>query len=459
MRIIPKENSSIDIESAIPMPNATDLEQVVLGACMIEKDAIYRLLAIISDPNVFYSHANRHVFIAILSVEAKGMPIDILTVTQELNALGTLQAVGGGYYLSGLTERVASAANMEFHARILVQKHLNRETVRVCIEGVAEASQDADCFENLDNLANSLMKLSGTLNSKQAYTSKSLMQAALDNFQNPAPKIATGMDKFDMNCPIKNGELTIIGARPGMGKTALALCLAYNMALAEYQQGSKKTTMFFSLEMSQQAIATRLLSIVAGVSLEHENSYKLNKGLLDSTAAEIAELNLITDVTPQLKLSELKRKALQAQREHGITAIFLDYLQLMHRDSKKGRSDEQIEANTQGLKVLANTLNVPIICLAQLNRGSESKDSAMPTLSALRGSGAIEQDADNVLFIYRPEYYNIATDINTGESTAGMAQIVVAKRRNGSQQNFNLHFKNHCTKFQNAPDYHNPFSI
>lgn len=430
------------------LPQALDLEQVTLGACLTEKDAIYRLLEVIAKPEMFYDKRHQHIFVAILALEAQGTPIDLVTTANQLASMGLLEAIGGAYYLSELSSRVASSANLEAHARIIVQKSINREIALLGHKIAASGYQDNDCFENLDAAAESIMQIAGNLNKNELHTSENLMQIALDSLSNPAPSIATGMQNFDEACPIVAGELTIIGARPGMGKTALALSMAYNMAKNEFLSGTNKAVMFFSLEMSKEAIAKRLLSIVAEVSLEKPQAYALNKDLLINASIDISAYKILTDTTPQLRLSELKRKALQAQREHGIAAIFIDYLQLMHRDPKAGRGDEQIEANTQGLKVLANTLNVPIVCLAQLNRGTEAKVASVPSLTDLRGSGAIEQDADNVLFIYRPEYYQIET-LMDGESSKGVAQIIAAKRRNGSTSTFNLYFKGYCTKFQN----------
>jgi replicative DNA helicase len=429
------------------LPCADDIEQVVLGACLGEKDALYKILETITKPEMFYNAKHRHIFNAMLSLEAKGIPIDTLTTTEELITMGVFAAVGGAYYLSGLTERVASSANIIAHARIIAQKSISRELALFGHKIAASGYEDIDAFVALDDAAEGIMQIAGNLNKNEMHTSKSLMKSALESLRNPLPFVASGLVAYDEGCPIVAGELTIIGARPGMGKTSLALSMAYNIAENELAKGSNKAVMFFSLEMSQQAISKRLLSIVAEVSLENPKAYELNKQHLESTAADIEMRKLMIDTTAQLKLTELKRKALQCKREHGIAAIFVDYLQLMDKDRKIGRSDEQIEANTQGLKVLANTLNVPIICLAQLNRATEIKASSIPSLTDLRGSGAIEQDADNVLFIYRPEYYQIETLPGTDESSKGVAQIIVGKRRNGSTSTFNLAFKSHCTKF------------
>lgn len=440
------------------LPQADDMEQITLGACLVESGAIYKLLETITKPEMFYNVKHQHIFRAMLSLEAKNEPIDILTVANELQNLGTFEAIGGAYYLTGLSERVASGANIVFHARVIAQKSISRELALFGHKIAQSGYEDVDAFNALDAAAEGIMQIAGNLNKNEMHTSKNLMDAALESLKNPTQATPTGMQRFDEGCPIVDGELTIIGARPGMGKTSLALSMAYNMANNELKKGSKKSVMFFSLEMSEVAISKRLLSIVSEVSLESPKSYELNKQCLDTKAAEIARIKLITDTTPMLKLSELKRKALQCKREHGIAAIFVDYLQLMHRDRKVGRSDEQIEANTQGLKVLANTLNVPIICLAQLNRATETKAASVPSLTDLRGSGAIEQDADNVLFIYRPEYYEIETLAESNESSKGVAQIIVAKRRNGSTSTFNLHFKSHCTKFQDQEhEAHNFF--
>lgn len=431
-------------------PQAIDVEEAVLGALMLEKNALNTVIDVLR-PESFYKDAHQKIFGAIHHLFHNAQPIDILTVTQQLKKNGELDLVGGPYYISQLTNRVASAANIEFHARIILQKHIQRELIRISTEIVKDAYEETtDVLNLLDKAEKNLFAIAEGNLRKQYDSMQGLISKAIKEFENAASMpeglsgVPSGFTELDrVTAGWQKSDLIIAAARPGMGKTAFVLSLARNAAVR-----FNKPVAFFSCEMSSLQLVNRLISSETEISSE-----KLRKG--DLTEAEWQQLNskirplenapIYIDDTPALTVFELRAKCRRLVAERKVELIIIDYLQLMQvGDGKAGNREQEISTISRSLKAIAKELSVPIICLSQLSRDVEKRGGTKkPQLSDLRESGAIEQDADMVLFIYRPEYY----DQETENGTPGLAEIIVAKNRSGSLRSVNLRFIGHLTKF------------
>jgi len=434
-------------------PQATDLEEAVLGAIMLEKDALTAVIDILK-AEVFYKEAHQIIFSAISSLFGRSEPVDILTVTNELKSTGELDIVGGPYYITQLTNRIASAANVEYHARIISQKFIQRELIRISSVIIKDAFEDTtDVFDLLDRAEQNLFAVSES-NLRRSYDDmQSLVGDAIKEIEAARDQdghlrgIPSGFTELDR---ITNGwqksDLIILAARPGMGKTAFVLSMARNCAVT-----FKKSVAFFSLEMSSIQLVTRLISSETELSAD-----KLKKGDLQSYEWEQlhAKINTLTDAklliddTPALTVFELRAKCRRLKAQHDIDMVIIDYLQLMSGGGdSKGNREQEISNISRSLKALSKELNIPVIALSQLSRAVETRGgSKKPILSDLRESGAIEQDADMVIFIYRPEYYKIDVD-EEGNSTAGIAEICIAKHRNGALEDVPLRFVPQYARF------------
>ncbi len=434
-------------------PQATDLEEAVLGAIMLEKDALTQVIDILK-PEVFYKESHHIIFSAITRLFGKSEPVDILTVTNELKNSGELEIVGGPYYITQLTNRIASAANVEYHSRIISQKYIQRELIRISSEIIKDAFEDTtDVFDLLDRAEQNLFSVSES-NLRRSYDDmQSLVTDAIKEIEAGKGQeghlrgIPSGFTDLDR---ITNGwqksDLVILAARPGMGKTAFVLSMARNAAI-----DFNKSVAFFSLEMSSIQLVTRLISSETQLSAD-----KLKKGNLESYEWEqlhskigkLTDATLLIDDTPALTVFELRAKCRRLKAQHDIDMVIIDYLQLMSGSGDaKGNREQEISAISRSLKALAKELEIPVIALSQLSRAVETRGgSKKPILSDLRESGAIEQDADMVMFIYRPEYYKIEVD-EDGNSTAGIAEICIAKHRNGALKDVPLRFIDKFAKF------------
>lgn len=443
-------------------PQAVELEEAVLGAMMLEKNAVNDAIEILAEES-FYREAHQKIFTAIKELFADTEPIDILTVTNKLRQKGELDDVGGPYYISQLTNKVASAANIQFHARIIAQKYILRELIRISTDIVREAFDDTtDVFDLLDKAEQNLYKVAEGNIRKDVSKMQNLMAEAIKQIEEAGKKdgglsgVPTGFTNLDrLTGGWQRSDLIIMAGRPGMGKTAFVLSMARNVAV-EFQ----RPVAVFSLEMSSLQLVNRLIASESEISAE-----KLRKGTLQeheyhqlhSRINRLSEAPLFIDDTPALSVFELRAKCRRLKAQHGIELIIIDYLQLMTAggDSSKngGNREQEISTISRSLKGLAKELDVPIIALSQLNRSVETRGGdKRPQLSDLRESGAIEQDADLVTFVYRPEYYNITQDEN-GESTLGVGEIIVAKHRNGGLDNVKLRFISHLAKFDNLESY------
>ncbi|MEA3505838.1 MAG: replicative DNA helicase [Bacteroidota bacterium] len=440
-------------------PQAIDLEQAVLGALMLEKNALTAVIDILQ-PAVFYKNAHQNIFEAIQSLFAKSEPIDILTVTNELKTMNALDRIGGPYYITQLTNRVASAANIEYHARILLEKFIQRELIRVSGDVIKEAYEDStDVFALLDKAELGLFNVSEN-NFRRGHSSmQELIKDAITEIENAKDSddhlrgIPSGFKDLDrLTAGWQKSDLIVLAARPGMGKTAFVLSMARNSAV-DFNKGIA----LFSLEMSAIQLVTRLISSETRIS-----GNKLKKGdlkdyeweQLNSKISNLIEAPIYIDDTPALSVFELRAKCRRLKEQHDIQMIVIDYIQLMTvgTDNKGGNREQEISTISRSLKSLAKELDVPVIILSQLNRSVETRGGTKrPQLSDLRESGAIEQDADMVLFIYRPEYYGLTED-ESGESTAGKATIIVAKHRNGALEDIELRFVAENISFKNLDE-------
>ncbi len=437
-------------------PRDKDLEEAVLGALMLEKDA-YTTVCDILKPESFYEPANQKIYEAIQSLGAAQQPIDMLTVTERLRLNGTLEEVGGPVFISELTSRVASGAHVEYHARIVAQKYLARELISFASQIESKAFDESnDVDDLLQEAEGRLFEISQRNVKKDVTQIDPVIGQAIEQIQAAANRtsglsgLESGYHDLDkLTSGWQNSDLIIIAARPAMGKTAFVLSMAKNMAITY-----NTPVAIFSLEMSNLQLVNRLISNTCELESEKIKSGKLTTMEWDQLMSRIKHLYsapLYIDDTPSLSIFELRTKARRLVREHQVKFIIIDYLQLMNASGMKfGSREQEVSMISRNLKQLAKELNIPIVALSQLNRSVESRtDGKRPQLSDLRESGAIEQDADIVCFIHRPEYYlRSDTDAN-GNDIRGLAEFIVAKHRSGSVDDIKLRFKAKYARFEN----------
>ena len=443
-------------------PEARELEEAVLGALMLEKDA-YSIVSDILKPQSFYEHAHELIFSAIQNLAILQRPVDMLTVQEQLKKQGNLEESGGAYYLAQLTGKVVSTAHLEFHARIVAQKYLARELIRFTSEIQGKAFDETmDVDDLMQEAEASLFEISQRNLKKDVMQINPIITEAIELLNVSAqrkdglsglPTGFSGLDKITSGW--QKSDLVIIAARPAMGKTAFVLSMAKNIAV-----NYKHPVAVFSLEMSNVQLVNRLIVNVCEIEGEKIRNGQLADHewvQLDQKIKDLYDAPIFIDDTPSLSIFEFRTKARRLVRESKVEIIIIDYLQLMNASgSSFGSREQEVSTISRSLKGLAKELNIPIIALSQLNRGVENRtgngaDAKRPQLADLRESGAIEQDADMVCFIHRPEYYKITEDAE-GHSLIGMAEIIVAKHRNGSTGDVRLRFKSQFAKFTNVDD-------
>lgn len=439
-------------------PQALELEEAVLGALMVDSDAIGRLGNVLK-PESFYDKRNQLLFGAIQEMDLNDRPIDILTVTEFLKSKALLDEVGGPVYIAQLTGRVVSSVNIEYHANIIAQKKLARDLIKFTSKTQEQAFDETQDVDELMQRAESELFEISRHNMKRDFTQiNPVIKQAYDQIQTSSKNtsgisgLSTGYHRLDK---VLSGwqptDLIILAARPAMGKTAFALSLIRNMAV---DQGIPVG--MFSLEMGNVQLVQRLISNVCQIPGDKIRSGQLERyewGQLDSKITALEGAPLYIDDTPQLSVFELRSKARRMVREYGVKMIFIDYLQLMTANVGKGSRQEEISTISRSLKGLAKELNIPIMALSQLNRnleGREGVEGKRPQLSDLRESGAIEQDADIVMFVNRPEYFHIYKDGDF--DWRGKAEIIIAKHRNGGLDNVPLIFRKEYARFMNLDD-------
>ncbi|MCH5232159.1 MAG: replicative DNA helicase [Muribaculaceae bacterium] len=436
-------------------PRDTDLEEVVLGACMLEKDAYMKVCDILV-PDSFYDPVNKKIFQAITTLGVTQMPTDMMTVTEQLRRDGTLEEVGGAVHIAELTAKVYSSANLEFHAAIVAQKYLARRLITFAAGVESKAYDESNDIEDLLQEAESnLFDIAQHQLKREVTQINPVINQALEQIQNAANNesglsgLQTGFRDLDkITSGWQNSDLIIIAARPAMGKTAFVLSMAKNMAI-----DFNIPIAIFTLEMSNVQLMKRLISNVASLEGEKIKSGRLSaeeEDRLNTNIRPVYGAPLYFDETPGLSISELRTKARRLVRENGVRMIMIDYLQLMNATGQKlGSREQEVSTISRSLKALAKELDIPIIALSQLNRSTESREDKRPVLSDLRESGAIEQDADIVCFIHRPEYYTKATQDSEGNNIRGLAYLIVAKHRSGAVGDVKLHFISKYAKFEN----------
>ena len=437
-------------------PQNLEAEEAVLGALMIEKGSMPIVQEILR-PESFYKESHRIIYETILTLDAKGDPVDLLTVTNELRKSSQLDFIGGPFYLVELTQRISSAANLEFHSRIVSENFIKRELIKISSEITRESfDYTSDVFDLLDHAQQQIFQIVDS-NLKKKYASiRDILHQAIQELEikknnagglTGVPSGFTDLDRITSGW--QKSDLVIIAARPGMGKTAFVVSAMRNAAV---QFG--KAVALFSLEMSSVQLINRLISAEAEIASE-----KITKGKLEpyewqqlhERISKLSDAPIYIDDTPALSIMELRAKCRQLKAQYDIQMIIVDYLQLMRGSDvgkgSGGNREQEIANISRNLKGLAKELSVPVIALSQLSRATEQRGGdKRPMLSDLRESGSIEQDADMVLFLYRPEYYGIEVD-EENNSTKGVGEVIIAKHRNGSLDTVKLRFIGQFTKF------------
>ena len=410
-------------------PNDPELEEVVLGGMLITQQGVSEFVEVVKGTNIFYNSKNALIYDAILSLYKSSQAVDLMTVRLELQKTGKLKEAGGGAYLVELTEKVSSSAHMQYHAMLLMQLYVKRKSIEVGNTLADNAyDEDTDIFELLDNSYKELDKVSDWLSIKQP---KEIGDYLTEVLKPKSERAGVPTAVRDINLKLNGyqpSDLVVIAGRPAMGKTAYALSDALHQARLGYPVG------IFSLEMSARQLTARLFANYSGI-----DSNKLAFGSLTQSEMDVAvslrpsfnKLPLYIDDEPFLTLLSLKIKAKKWVRERKVKIIYIDYLQLISNNQKGRTRDQEISEISRTLKGLAKELDIPIIALSQLSRGVETRADKRPMLSDLRESGAIEQDADNVLFLYRPEYYGIP-QWEDGSPTANEVEVIISKFRNGT---------------------------
>jgi replicative DNA helicase len=436
-------------------PQAIEIEEAVLGALMLERDALSTVIDILH-PESFYKDANQEIYAAIVDLFNDSQPIDIKTVAHQLKKVGKLELIGGPHYVSELTAKVNSAANIEYHARIIAEQSIKRELIKISSEIQRDAYEDTiDVFKLLDRAEQSLFDVSESHIRKNYDKMSSLLHQAIDEIQIKKDKkdgltgVPSGFTALDrLTSGWQPSDLVIIAARPGMGKTAFVVSALRNAAIDH-----QTPVAIFSLEMSSVQLVNRMIS--AEAELESE---KLKRGNLADYEWEqiihktdkLSQAPIFIDDSPALTILELRAKSRRLVAQHGVKLLIIDYLQLMHGDASGkggGNREQEIASISRALKSIAKELNVPVIALSQLSRAVETRGGdKRPLLSDLRESGSIEQDADMVMFLYRPEYYGLDTD-ESGMPLNGLGEVIIAKHRNGRTDTVNLKFIGKYTKF------------
>ncbi len=445
-------------------PQALELEEAVLGALMIEKDALTSVVDILQ-PSSFYKESHQRIYNAILQLFGKSEPIDMLTVTTQLRSNGELEFIGGASYLVKLTNKVNSAANIEYHARIITQSAIKRDMIKIAGDILKDAYEDTtDVFTLLDKIEQNFFEISERNIRKNYADASTIMRATIEelekkkNNKDGLTGVASGFTALDrITSGWQNTELTIIAARPAMGKTAFVVSAMRNAAV---EWGVPVA--LFSLEMSATQLMLRLISAEAEI-----DSNKLRKGKLENhewvqlhqKIKNLSSAPIYIDDTPALSILEMRAKCRRLKAQFDIGLVIIDYLQLMTAESGgggKGNREQEIAAISRAMKNLAKEINVPVIALSQLSRAVETRGGdKRPQLSDLRESGSIEQDADMVMFLYRPEYYKITQD-EQGNSTEGVGEVIIAKNRSGDVDTVKLKFIGKYTKFTDLDGFYTP---
>jgi replicative DNA helicase len=448
-----ENNTNNLIPADIKPPSVPEIEASVLGAMMIEKEAVPKAIELLTS-NSFYLSEHKKIFEAMVSLFESGEPIDTVTLYDELKKREQLDEVGGAVYLSKLSQNISSAANIEYHAKIILEKEILRGLI-TSSHDIAKAAYEGteDAFDILDNAERRIFEITESHLKKTFLGMDRAVRDALEYIEaihsktNQKFSVPTGFYELDeMLGGFQKSDLVIIAARPSMGKTALALTLARNAAIEH-----KIPVGIFSLEMSTMQLVIRMLCAEGRLNAHLVRTGKLpsSEGVkLSKNAHKLIESPIFVDDTPAQSVLEIRAKARRLKVEKNIGMVIIDYLQLMQGPAKAESREREISHISRSLKSLAKELNIPVLALAQLNRAVETRTDKRPQLSDLRESGSIEQDADVVIFLNRPEYYGMMKDEN-GNSLEGVAEVIVGKQRNGPTGDIKLAFIKEYARFEN----------
>lgn len=431
-------------------PQNIEAEQCVLGAVLLENEALPKALELLR-PEDFYRESHRQIFKAMAELFEKNEPADIITLTELLKRKNKLEESGGASYLVELSEKIPTAANIEYYAKIVRQKSILRSLINSATQIAARAANDQEDIEDLLDFSEKTIFSIAEQQIKPSYHPlRNILKTTFKELERLYEKkqlvtgVPSGFSDLDaMTSGFQPADLIIVAGRPSMGKTAFCLNIAQYAA-----SEARVPTAIFSLEMSKEQLALRMLCSEARVDNHRlrigciaENEW----GKLAMAAGRLAETNIYIDDTPGISVFEMRAKARRLKAEHGLGLIIVDYLQLMSSSRTRSESREQeISEISRSLKALAKELNIPVIALSQLNRRVEDRVDKRPHMADLRESGAIEQDADVILFIYREEVYH-----PDSEEAKGKAEIIIGKQRNGPIGDVKLTFRSEYTRFEN----------
>ena len=468
LKIYETENQAIvNLSDGKIPPQAIDLEEAVLGAMLIDEKGVNEIIELLS-PEVFYKRSHQLIYESIERLFRESEPIDLLTVSADLKKNKNFEPAGGDFYLISLSQKVSSSAHIEFHSRIILQKYILRKLITISNEIIQKSyNESTDVMDLLDEAESKLYDVAQGNIKTSTESAQNLVIRAKARIEEIAKQeglsgVSTGFEKLDkLTSGWQPSDLVIIAARPGMGKTALALSMARNISVQQ-----KIPVAFFSLEMSSVQLITRLISSETGLSSDKLRTGKLADHEWQQLNIKVSDLEsspLFIDDSPSLTIFELRAKARRLASSHGIKLIIIDYLQLMNIGSsnKAGNREQEISTISRNLKALAKELDIPVIALSQLSRAVETRGGTKrPILSDLRESGAIEQDADIVSFLYRPEYYGISEwDDDMKTPSDGQGEFIVAKHRNGALDSIKLKFIPNLGKFEDLGGFDSPFEF
>ncbi len=439
-------------EGRVP-PQAVDVEMAVLGAMLIEKEAIAKAVEVL-DESAFYKPAHQQIFSAMVGLFERSEPVDLITLVEELRRRGQLEKTGGEYYLTELTTKVTSAANIEFHAHIVLEKALMRQLISSSSQVINRAySETEDALDLLDEAEQQVFQISEQRMKKTFVSMNTAVHSTMELLESIHGKhsgitgVPGGFTELDnLTGGFQKSDMIIVAGRPSQGKTAFVLSLARNASVVH-----NIPIGFFSLEMSTQQLVMRLICAEARVDAHSVRTGRLPEDewrKLSTSVGRLYKAKIFIDDTPALGILEVRAKARRLKAEHNVGMIVIDYLQLMQGPKNAQSREQEISTISRSLKALAKELGIPVIALSQLNRAVEARGDKRPLLADLRESGAIEQDADVVIFVHRPEMYGIEKD-EDGNSTAGMAELIIGKQRNGPTGSVRLAFIKNYARFEN----------
>lgn len=441
---------ALDTQGGRIPPHSTEAEEAVLGAMLLDREAVGKVVEIL-DGECFYHERHQTIFKAMIALFERGVTIDLITVSNDLQRGGELERVGGMRMLTDLSIKTVSAANVEYHARIVLERFLKRQLISVAGEIIEDSYDDStDALDEVDRAEQRIFEVAERRTRRSYSDMKKLTKHAVERIVELAEGsgdgvtgVPSGFTKLDeMLSGFQPSDLIILAARPSMGKTAFALSIAREAARSGQRVG------FFSLEMAAHQLVLRLISADANIGLQALRSGRLTQQQVQEIIRKVDDLMnapIYIDDSAALSPVEFRAKVRRMKVEHKIDMVMVDYLQLMHAPKAESR-EREISTISHTLKAVAKELNIPVVALSQLNRTLEQRADKRPMLSDLRESGSIEQDADVVMFIHRPEYYKIAT-FEDGRSTENIAEVIVGKQRNGPTGDIRLFYNKEQAKF------------